>query len=215
MQFAKTRRLMLQLYRQQQDDGPDKPVDATNTDSVSKLHFHLKGVLECTEAMFLNLSNRPPAASGIMPRELTRALTLSGNGERFELAVESVIRSFCAARDDVRRYASAKDVPDDLRDDIVAGFTRVMEEHRVDLHYLDVAIEEIETGTPLDIDRHDVVKKVASRSLRKANTVCECVSPAFRWKNGEGVERIRPAKVSVYSAQKRNGEEIRRKGRFF
>jgi hypothetical protein len=73
--------------------------------------------------------------------DLTRALVLTGNGEPLELTVESVIRNYCQASEDVQRSASQARPPAELREDVVAGFTRVMENHRLELELLGVTLE--------------------------------------------------------------------------
>lgn len=215
LQFVETHRLIQELHQQRSEDN-ESAANNTVGSEVTQLLKHLRGVLDCAESVLAKgLTQKAKENESSLVRDLTRALTLSGNGERFELAIEAAIRAYCEAREDVRKYSSVDSIPDNLREDIVAGFTRSMEGHRVELRLLGVEIEAIELGAPLDIEKHDVIKKIATRSTAKANTVGDCITPLFRWKNGEGIERLRPAKVAALVAQPVERESTKRKGRFF
>jgi len=110
-------------------------------------------------------------------RDMTRALVLSGHGSQLDLTVESVIRNYCEARLDVQRYSRHDDLPEAVRQDIVSGFTRVMEGHRIELQMLGVELEEVQPGAAIDREIHKVVKRIASPSVEQIDTVRDCLSP--------------------------------------
>jgi len=198
-QFDKLRTLVVWLCKQQQGKNGASKSPSDGPATVQELAAALRQAVDCGEALLLNAIARNSENEQALGRDIARALALSGSGERFELTVESVIRNYCHAREDVRRYSEETRLPEDVRQDVVAGFTRVMEGHRLELELLGIAFDDVEPGTIIDPDIHEVVKRIPMRVGQTPNTVRQCIAPVFRWKTGDGVERTKPAKVVACS----------------
>lgn len=170
---------------------------------VQELFISLEQVLSQLRVLLTHRWEPVPPEPGMM-QELTRALLISGSGERFELAVKAVIRDYCETQEEIRRYSAAR-LPQAMRADIVTGFTRVLARCQQDLRLLGVAVEEVEPGSPLDLSRHRVVEKRTTSVRQRLDTVCRELSPVFTWKSPSGIDRHHPAQVIAYT--KRDTEQ--------
>ena len=165
------------------------------------------------------------SAGGILERfvsELTRALLLSASGERLDPTVRAVIRYYCETLEEVKRFERHKELPEDIRDDIVAGFSRVLTRYREDLASLHVTVNEVKPGTQLDVDWHRVEEQLSTDNPEALNTVAECMRPSFCWLDGWGKKCREPARVKIYghlkkqefrpdATQRKPRSELRRK----
>lgn len=173
------------------DEGLDQ---ASVKEQFVESLLHLVEFIEQTTAT--NTSN-PFAQANI--ETLARALILSGQGEKFEPAVEMVIRNYCEVCKEIRLYRNKTELSQDLKDDIEAAFTRILEQHRLELRDLAVEIEEVEAESKFRVEQHQIVEEIPTRKTELFGKVAECITPMFRWKNGNGVERNKPATIVLYS----------------
>lgn len=160
----------------------------------------VKGLAEAAAGLEALLQSGPPARSQQASTEpLARALLLTGNGEKFEPCVQAAIRNYCSARREVLRYTYQVRLPKEVREDVLAGFKRVLADRRADLQHLAVRVEEVGRGSPLDLDFHRVEQKLATDDPDRLNTVYLCLTPVFHWISPHGVERLEPARVVAYT----------------
>ncbi len=143
---------------------------------------------------------KPAAASEATVQDLTRAILVSGGDQKFEPAIQTAIREYADTFSEIRRCSSRRQLPTAVRDDIIAGFTRILASQRQTLRLLDVTVEEIAEGTPLDSSRHKVVRQLTASDPALVNTVRACLKPLFAWKSAYGMERIEVAEVVAYTS---------------
>lgn len=132
--------------------------------------------------------------------ELTRALTLTRATEGFEPVVRNAIRHFSEIRSEVIRFREQSGIPESLRADILAGFERLLANAREDLELLSVRVKEVPIGTKLDPSKHHVVKRFATASRDRLQTVARSVMPEFSWRTPFGETRFEPAEVWAFTA---------------
>lgn len=171
---------------------------ASHEEAVQQLIASLHQVLAHTETLLVDFS-RPALATEATLEDLTRALLLSGNGEMFEPAIRAAIRDYCDTVQEIRRHTARRGMPDAVREDIVAGFTRVLSRSQQELRLLGVQALAVPRGTALDPGRHRVVKKLSTTDSELLHTVRQCVTPVFTWKNPYGLQRVEPARVVAYT----------------
>ena len=135
--------------------------------------------------------------------ELTRAMTLTGNGAGFERSVESAIREYREVHAEIRRLSKDESLPMAKRVDIAAGFKRILESSKVSLKVLGVRVVEVRSGTRFDPDRHEMVSQMAAVSFAQMQTVKECIEPGFEWRAACGTPRHKPARVSVHAGKRK------------
>ena len=131
--------------------------------------------------------------------ELARAQLAAGEGERFEPAINEAIRHYCDTRKEVRYFSNDKTLSNQQRQNVVAGFQRILSEQKIRLHKLDIHIEEVKPGSPIERSHHEVHTKLSTGNAQQLHTVAECILPVFTWKNADGIEQRKPALVVAYT----------------
>ena len=185
------------------DVAPRQVLQSMN-EHLAAIHCHL-----VNESTLRADTPAQPSEQAEFLKQLTRTLLVSGNGERLDRAIRELIRHYGEAREEIRRFQSHDEITEELRGDIVAGFTRFLTKFQEDLVLLGVCIEEVQIGDALDVQLHRIVDRVSTGDDSHLDTVAECIRPAFRWRGLDGKEHREPALVAVYGAL----EKRKRKGR--
>lgn len=199
-QFGSLKNLMRQLVGLKPADehfGFQAPQSRDVT--VREFFGSLQQALSQLETLLTEVST--PALEAVTISDFTRAMLLTGNGERFEPAIRSAIRAYADTCQEQFRFTHQSGIPQNLREDILAGFARVSGTQEQDLRILGVEVRPVAEGTKIDPTCHQVVKQLATDDPTLLDTIRHCITPIFRWKS-DHVYRVEPARVTAYTTLK-------------
>lgn len=180
--------------------SPNGEVDADET-SVIELIDALERIVRGFVRFIRPLPQPlPPNMTTIDMQKLTRTLLLTGQGGRFEPAVLLAIREYRTAYDNVGRYAAAE-LPETLKQDLLARFRQQLDSAAQALEILDVSVFEPQLHQPVVENRHRVTRVVESDDPQLVHCIAGVKSPGFEW-HDEGTLRVEPARVLVYGSVK-------------
>ena len=128
---------------------------------------------------------------------LCRGQLLAGNGERLEQAIMPLIREYRRLKTDFSRLLQHPDLSSDFQRDLETTLGVILADREGDLELLGVTLIEVEPGTTLDFQVHQVEERLGTSNPELLNTVHECLVPGFRWR-GNQTERREPAHVAAY-----------------
>lgn len=133
--------------------------------------------------------------------KLARTLLMAGAGKGFDATYAYAIRTYVNAWQALRHYENPDlDCSEEVREDVLARFSRELRDRRQTLEILDVTVQEPKVGEAFDpqLHRPERFSTVDAPEAADVGRIARVHAPAFTWRE-DGREQIEAARVVLYS----------------